>query len=75
MQAIMETLFDIFYLTSVITLGILMASKNRLKSNIASLASWQFYWALVMPSISFPEPLPFGQRGWKTTPFLWAWAS
>lgn len=29
MQAIMETLFDIFYLTSVITLGILMASKKQ----------------------------------------------
>ena len=29
MQAIMETLFDIFYLTSVITLGILMASRKQ----------------------------------------------
>lgn len=29
MQAIMETLFDIFYLVSVITLGILMASKKQ----------------------------------------------
>lgn len=29
MQAIMETLFDIFYLTSVIMLGILMASKKQ----------------------------------------------
>ena len=31
MQAIMETLFDIFYLTSVITLGILMASRKQAK--------------------------------------------
>lgn len=29
MQAIMETLFDIFYLTSVITLGILMVSRKQ----------------------------------------------
>lgn len=29
MQAIMETLFDIFYLVSVITLGILMASRKQ----------------------------------------------
>ena len=29
MQAIMETLFDIFYLTSVITLGIIMASRKQ----------------------------------------------
>ena len=29
MQAIMETLFDIFYLTSVIMLGILMASRKQ----------------------------------------------
>ena len=29
MQAIMENLFDIFYLTSVITLGILMASRKQ----------------------------------------------
>ena len=31
MQAIMETLFDIFYLTSVITLGVLMVSRKQAK--------------------------------------------
>ena len=37
MQAIMETLFDIFYLTSVITLGILMASRKQAQKTISPL--------------------------------------
>ena len=52
MRAIIETVFDIFYLVTVLTVGIRM-----IPSTLSPV-----HWHCVPPV-------------WKTTPFLWVWAS
>lgn len=75
MQAIMETLFDIFYLTSVITLGILMASRKQAQKQYRLFGIMAILLGFGDAFHLIPRALPFGQRGLKTTPFLWAWAN
>lgn len=44
MQAIMETLFDIVYLTTVITLGVIMITRSKGTERIGCLGSWLSSW-------------------------------
>ena len=48
MQAIMETLFDILYLSTVITLGFIMIRKSGNNKHINCSVLWLFYWGLGM---------------------------
>lgn len=75
MQAIMETLFDIFYLTSVITLGVLMVSRKQAKKQYQLFGIMAILLGFGDAFHLIPRAFAFGQRGWKTTPFLWAWAN
>lgn len=53
MQAIMETLFDIVYLTTVITLGVIMITRFKGTERIGCLGSWLSFWDWVIPFILF----------------------
>ena len=65
----METLFDAVYLTSVITLGVLMIRGMQGQSTSSGCsASWRWCWAPETRSIWFPGPWPSAPRAWKTTP-------
>ena len=75
MQAIAETLFDIVYLVSVITIGVLMirGSKGERQFRL-------FGWMAVVLGAGdafhlIPGPSPSAPRGWKTIRLPWAWAS
>ena len=48
MQAIMETLFDIVYLTTVITLGFLMIKGNKGNKQFLLFGLWLWYWDVEM---------------------------
>lgn len=48
MQAIVETSFDVVYLTTVITIGILMIRGSRGNRQFRLFARWRCFWALGM---------------------------
>ena len=72
MQAIAETLFDVAYLITVITIGILMIRGSK-----GARSFRLFGWMAVVLGAgdSFhlvPGSLPCVPPGWGTTPFPWA---
>ena len=71
MQAIMETGFDIVYLSTVITIGILMIRGSRGNGQFRLFGFMAVCWAREMRSISFPGRLPCAPRAWRTTRSLW----
>ena len=64
MRAIIETVFDIFYLVTVLTVGIRMIRSSKSGSQFKLFPSTlsPVHWHCVPPV-------------WKTTQFLWVWAS
>ena len=71
MRAIIETVFDIFYLVTVLTLGIRMIRGSK--------AGTQFrlfgLMAVVLGAGDSFHLVPCAPPAWKTTLCLWAWAS
>lgn len=67
MQAIMETTFDVVYLVTVITLGILMIRRPKAAPQFRLLDGWLLCWGPAMPFTWFLAPLPFALPAWKTT--------
>ena len=72
MRAIIETVFDIFYLATVLTVGIRMIRGSKsgsqfklfgLMAVVLGASTWYLvHWLCVPPA-------------WRTTLFPWAWAS
>ena len=75
MQAIFETLFDVVYLVTVITLGILMirGSKGRRQYLLYGVMAVTLGCGDAFHLV--PGPLPFAPRDWTTTQRPWASAS
>ena len=75
MRAVIETVFDIFYLVTVLTVGIRMIRGSK--------AGTQFRLFGLMAVVlgagdSFhlvPRALALCTKVWKTTPCRWVWAS
>ena len=70
MRAIIETVFDIFYLVTVLTVGIRMIRSSKSGSQFKL-----WCWVQVIPSTLSPVHWHCVPPVWKTTPFLWVWAS
>ena len=75
MQAIVETLFDAVYLTTVITLGIRMIRGSKQGSQFRL-----FGWMAVIlgagtPFTWCPGPWPCAPPALKITPLRWEWGS
>jgi len=75
MQAIFETLFDVVYLVTVITLGILMIRGSKGRRQYLLYGVMAVRWAAATRSIWCPGPLPFVPRDWNTTQRPWASAN
>ena len=76
MQAIAETLFDIVYLTTVITLGVRMIRGVQGQSPVPAVRHHGSRTGFrVTRSIWFPVPWLSAPPAWKTTPLPWASAS
>jgi len=71
MRAIIETVFDIFYLATVLTVGIRMirGSKNGSQFKLFGLM------AVVLGAGDSFHLVPRALPAWRTTLFPWAWAS
>lgn len=63
MQAIVETLFDAVYLTSVIAIGVTMIVKSRGNKEYCCSASWPSSLAPATPSIWCPRALALCTTG------------
>ena len=73
MQAIVETLFDAVYLTSVIAIGVTMIVKSRGKQKSTGCsASWPSSLAPATPSIWSPGLWLSAPLVWKTLSSPWA---
>ena len=75
MRAIIETVFDIFYLVTVLTVGIRMirGSKNNPQFRLFGLMA-----VVLGAGDSFhlvPRALALCTTAWRTTLCLWVWAS
>lgn len=68
MQAIMETSFDVVYLISVITIGILMVAKAKGNKNDTLFGIMATPWAPGMPSIWCRALSLCVPPDWKTSP-------
>lgn len=75
MQAIVETLFDAVYLTTVITLGIRMLRGSKGNAQFALFGAMAVLLGAGTPSIWCPGPWPSAPPAWRITPWPWAWAS
>ena len=69
MQAMGETVFDVIYLSTVITLGMIMMTKGKGQKEFFCLESWLSRWAAVMRFTWFPVPWPSAPLVWKTILF------
>lgn len=65
MQAIMETLFDIVYLTLVITVGIRMMLKSRGEKQYFLFGMMAVILGTGMRFTFFPAPMHYARQGWK----------
>ena len=75
MQAIVETLFDIIYLTTVLTLGVRMVRRSAGRRQYRL-----FGWLAVVlgagtPSTWCPGRWRCAPPDWRTIPWRWGWAS
>lgn len=69
MRAIIETVFDIFYLVTVLTVGIRMIRGSKSGSPFKLFGSWQWCWVQAIPSIWCPVPSPCAPPAPEQRPF------
>ena len=72
MQAIVETLFDVVYLISVITIGVLMIRGSKGDRQFRLFGWMAVVLGLGTHFIWFPVHLPCVPPAWRITPFRWA---
>ena len=75
MQAIAETLFDAVYLSSVVTIGILMIRGSGQAQQFRLFGWMAVSWGREIPSTSSPAPWPCVPPALKATPSPWALGS
>ena len=69
MRAIIETVFDIFYLATVLTVGIRMSRGSK------SGSQFKLFGLMAVPSTWYLVHWLCAPPAWRTTLFPWAWAS
>ena len=75
MRAVIETVFDIFYLVTVLTVGIRMIRGSKAGTQFRLFGLMAVVLGEVTPSIWCPAHWRCAPPVWKTTPCRWVWAS
>lgn len=75
MRAIIETVFDIFYLAAVLTVGIRMIRGSKNDSQFKLFGLMAVVLGPAIPSTWYLVHWLCAPPAWRTTLFPWAWAS